>query len=42
VVDEPYILHRRHGDTQTGQGSTLRQKLQWRWGMLKALCGRRA
>jgi len=37
VVDEPYILHRRHGDTQTGQGSTLKQKVQWRWNMLRAL-----
>jgi len=37
VVDEPYILHRRHGDTQTGQGSTLKQKLQWRWSMAMAL-----
>jgi len=37
VVDEAYILHRRHGNTQTGQGSTLGQKIQWRWNMLKAL-----
>jgi len=37
VVDEPYILHRRHGETQTGRGSTLKQKLQWRWEMAKAL-----
>ena len=37
VIDEPLILHRRHGDTQTGRGSTLRQKIQWRWNMLRAL-----
>jgi len=37
VIDEPYILHRRHGNTQTGRGSTLRQKLQWRWNMLISL-----
>jgi len=37
VIDEPLILHRRHGDTQTGHGSTPGQKIQWRWSMLKAL-----
>jgi len=37
VIDEAYILHRRHGDTQTGRGSTLRQKIVWRWNMAKAL-----
>jgi len=37
VADEAYILHRRHSGTQTGQDSTLKQKLAWRWNMLKAL-----
>ena len=37
VIGEPFILHRRHGDTQTGRGSTLQQKIQWRWNMLRAL-----
>jgi len=37
VIDDAFILHRRHGGTQTGQGSTLGQKIQWRWRMLKAL-----
>ncbi|MCL2495558.1 MAG: glycosyltransferase [Oscillospiraceae bacterium] len=37
VVDEAYLLHRRHDSTQTGRGSTLRQKIQWRWNMAKAL-----
>jgi len=37
VLGEPLILHRRHGETQTGRGSTLQQKIQWRWNMLKAL-----
>ncbi|MCL2301456.1 MAG: glycosyltransferase [Firmicutes bacterium] len=37
AIGEPLILHRRHGDTQTGRGSTLRQKIQWRINMLKAL-----
>ena len=36
-VYEPYILHRRHGETQTGHGSTLRQKIAWRWRLIKAL-----
>ena len=39
-IDEPYILHRRHGGAQTGPGGTLKQKLQWRRNMLKALHGR--
>ena len=33
----PYILHRRHGDAQTGRGGTLGQKIKWRWNMVKAL-----
>ena len=37
VAGEPYILHRRHDNTQTGQGSTLKQKLRWRLHMLTAL-----
>ena len=37
---EPMLLHRRHGETQTGRGSTLKQKLQWRWRMARALLGR--
>ena len=40
VADESFILHRRHGDTQTGRGSTLGQKIAWRWNMVKALTGR--
>jgi len=40
VIDEPYILHRRHESAQTGRGGTLGQKLQWRWNMVKALYGR--
>jgi len=40
VVDEAFILHRRHGDTQTGRGSTLGQKIRWRWNMLQALRGK--
>jgi len=35
--DEPLLLWRRHGGTQTGQGSTLAQKLKWRWNMASAL-----
>jgi glycosyltransferase involved in cell wall biosynthesis len=43
TIGEPYILHRRHGDTQTGRGSSaLQQKLRWRWNLLQALYGRRA
>lgn len=34
-IREPYILYRRHGGTQTGRGSTLRQKIRWRWQLLK-------
>ena len=41
LLGEPLLLHRRHGETQTGRGSTLRQKLQWRWRMAKALRGKR-
>ena len=37
VIDEAYILHRRHDNTQTGRGSTLWQKILWRWNMAKAL-----
>jgi len=37
VIEEAYILHRRHAGTQTGQGSTVRQKVQWRWDMARAL-----
>jgi len=37
VLAEPYILHRRHAETQTGRGSTLGQKIQWRWNMFRAL-----
>jgi len=37
VLDEPYILHRRHGGAQTGRGGTLKQKIAWRWNMVKAL-----
>jgi hypothetical protein len=37
ALDQLLILHRRHESTQTGRGSTLRQKVQWRWDMLRAL-----
>ena len=37
AIAEPYILHRRHAETQTGRGSTLGQKIAWRWRMIKAL-----
>jgi len=36
-VAVPFILHRRHGETQTGRGSTLGQKIAWRWNMVKAM-----
>jgi len=39
-LDEPLILWRRHGDTQTGQGSNLKQKICWRLALIKALIGR--
>ena len=37
---KPLILHRRHAGAQTGGGSTLRQKLQWRLRLLRALLKR--
>jgi len=39
-VAVPFILHRRHGEAQTGHGGTIGQKIAWRWNMLKALYGR--
>ena len=37
ALDQPLILHRRHAETQTGRGSTLGQKIAWRWNMVRAL-----
>jgi glycosyltransferase involved in cell wall biosynthesis len=39
VQDEPLILWRRHAGTQTGQHTTLRQKITWRIALIKALKG---
>lgn len=36
-LDKPLLLYRRHEGTQTGHGSSLKQKLLWRARMLKAL-----
>ena len=30
LIDEPYILYRRHGNNVSGNGSTLIQKIKWR------------
>ena len=35
--DEPLLLWRRHGATQTGKPSSLKQKLVWRVAMVRAL-----
>ncbi|MCL2195011.1 MAG: glycosyltransferase [Oscillospiraceae bacterium] len=37
VHDEPLILWRRHSGTQTGHRTTLRQKIAWRWRLIRAL-----
>ncbi|MDR0532311.1 MAG: glycosyltransferase [Oscillospiraceae bacterium] len=36
-VAEPYLLYRRHAETQTGHGSSLLQKLKWRFSVMRAL-----
>ena len=37
LINEPLILYRRHAGTQTGQATSLRQKIKWRAGIVKAL-----
>jgi len=36
-VEVPFLLFRRHEGAQTAGSGTLRQKLQWRWRMCKAV-----
>lgn len=40
IIEQPFILYRRHDATVTGNGSTFRQKIQWRINLLKCLLGR--
>lgn len=36
-LDEGLILHRQHGNNVTGNATTFRQKLLWRFALIKAL-----
>jgi len=39
-IDTPYILYRRHSATVTGNGSSFKQKIIWRFNLIKCLLGR--
>ena len=40
LIEQPFILYRRHDATVTGNGSTFMQKIRWRINLLKCLLGR--
>ncbi|MGN1478343.1 MAG: glycosyltransferase family 2 protein [Acutalibacteraceae bacterium] len=37
LINEPYILYRRHGATVTGGSTTLKQKIMWRAAIIRRL-----
>ncbi len=39
-IDKQYIYYRRHDGAVTGGKTSLRQKLQWRAGIIKAIKGK--
>ena len=41
LIHEPLILYRRHAGAQTGQATSLRQKIKWRVGIVRALLFKR-
>lgn len=41
LINEPYLLYRRHEGTATGSATTFKQKLMWRINIISCLSGKK-